>query len=103
MGGFQILLIIYGLLIFLYGYYIYKSKHPYIPRLRGKATKKYYKYVGKTTMLISISPIMTALISSVDGSAFTFFFSIFIFIFLIVLAFVISNKYYRRWMIAYER
>ena len=58
MGGFQIIMFIYGILIFLYGYYIYKSKHPYIPKLHGKTTKKYCKYVGKTTMLVSISPLM---------------------------------------------
>lgn len=96
MSGFQILMFIYGMLIFLYGYYIYKSKHPYIPKLHGKATKKYYKYVGKTTMLVSISPIMTALISSVDDSAFTFFFSIFIFFLLIIIAVVYSNKHFKR-------
>ncbi len=96
MGGFQIIMFIYGILIFLYGYYIYKSKHPYIPKLHGKTTKKYCKYVGKTTMLVSISPLMTSLVSSIDDSALTFFFSIFIFISFIILAFMYSNKHFKR-------
>ena len=95
MGGFQALMFIYGVCICLYGLYICKSKYPFIPKLHHKATRRYYKYVGKTTMLVGLAPILASIVSSISNTAFVFFLSIFILIFGTVMAFVVSSKYFK--------
>ena len=91
--GYSILMGTFGLLIFLYGVYVYNSKKPYIPRSYGKKTKKYYRYVGKTLMIISVSPIISALIASIDESDITFFASQFALVIGFIIGLIISTKY----------
>ena len=92
------LIFIYGLLILIYGFYIYKSKKPYIPLMHKKQTRRYYKYVGKTTMLLACAPMVSAVIVAFDYSLTNLIIAAVIFILLIVFAIIISNKYFKKWL-----
>lgn len=91
--GYSIFMSIFGLLIFLYGFYIFNSKHPFVPRLQKKQTRKYYKYLGKVVMIISVSPIISALIAAIDESDIVFFASQFALIISFIIGLIISTKY----------
>ena len=59
-----ILMTIFSLTIFLYGLYIYSSKKPSLPATyHGKKNKEYIKYLGKTVMQVSISPLLCGIVS----------------------------------------
>ena len=80
---------LYGLLVFIYGLYIYCSKKPFIPFMRKKQSRRYYKYVGKTTMLLSCAPMISAVVMSLSTN-------ITMLIISIIVAFIISNKYFKK-------
>lgn len=57
-----ILMFIFAGCIFLYGFYIFKSKNPYLPyTYHGKRTKSYYEYLGKVTMCTSFAPLFSGI------------------------------------------
>ena len=87
---------IYGLLILIYGFYIYKSKKPYIPLMHKKQSRRYYKFVGKTTMLLSCAPMVSAVILSLSSTLTNFIIAIITFVVLVIGAFIVSNKRFKK-------
>ena len=87
---------IYGLLILIYGFYIYKSKKPYIPLMHKKQSRRYYKFVGKTTMLLSCAPMVSAVILSLSSTLTNFIIAIITFVVLVIVAFIVSNKRFKK-------
>lgn len=92
MEYFSILMIIFSICIFLYGFHIFKSKNPYLPyTYHGKRTKSYYKYLGKVTMIVSLAPLISGLsIIIIDN----ILFSMLLFIVVLILCFFFSIKYF---------
>ncbi|MBR3210474.1 MAG: hypothetical protein IKF71_00860 [Bacilli bacterium] len=71
MNPYSILMLIFGACIFLYGACVMVDKHPLIPKYYKKTiTKSYRFYIGKTLMLVSCSPILSALIACLGTSTF---------------------------------
>lgn len=87
---------LYGLVFLIYGFYIYKSKKPYIPFMHKKKDRRYYKYVGKTTMLLSLAPMISAVVMSLSNSLTNMIISIILLFVLIIVAFIISNKCFKK-------
>ena len=93
MEGYTILMLIFGACIFLYGLDIMFSKNPVIPKLHVKKSRAYYKFVGKTTMLISLSPVFASLIPYIcKGNLFFTIIYIVLIIIYIIFIFYICNK-----------
>ena len=69
MEYFSILMIIFSFCIFLYGFYIFKSKNPSLPyTYHGKRTKVYYEYLGKITMVVSLVPLFSGISGIITNS-----------------------------------
>ncbi len=85
MEYFSIFMIIFSVCIFLYGFYIFKSKKPYLPyTYHGKRTKAYYEYLGKITMVVSLTPLLSATCVLFTNSVLVFM-SVFIGTFIIIM------------------
>lgn len=87
---------LYGLFILIYGFYIYKSKKPYIPLMHKKQSRRYYKYVGKTTMLLSCAPMVSAVILSLSSTLTNFIVSVIVLFVLVIVAIIVSNKCFKK-------
>ncbi len=97
MNGYSLLMYIYGALIFLYGLYAFLSKKPYIPRTYGaKQERAYYRFFGKTAMLVSLAPILSASVALINDSTEVLIISMVVFIVTMILAFVISSKCFQK-------
>lgn len=92
------IIFVYGLLILIYGFYIYKSKKPFIPGIKQKRSRRYYKYVGKTTMLLSCAPMISAFIFALNASLVNLIISIVVFIAWIIMSVIISRKCFKKWL-----
>ena len=91
-----ILMMIFGICIFLYGVDIYVSKKPFIPRYYKKTiTKSYRHYVGKTVMFVSLSPILGGLVSCLGDSVWVVLFMMIVMIGSFVLFLYIAIHYFQ--------
>lgn len=64
MNPYFYLMLIFGVIIFLYGVCVMIDKHPLIPKYYKKTISKSYRfYIGKTLMLVSLSPILSGIVS----------------------------------------
>ena len=64
MNPFSILMIIFGILIILVGYLVYKGHDEYLSRgYYKKESKLYLRFVGKTTMVVGLSPILSGIVA----------------------------------------
>jgi len=62
MNGFAIIMYVFGFLIFLSGIYVYTGHDKILARGYYKpASKEYLKFIGRTLMIISISPVLSGL------------------------------------------
>ena len=64
MNPYAIIMFIFGIVIFLVGISIYKGNDTLL--IRGyykKGTKAYLRFVGRTTMTVSLSPVLSAISS----------------------------------------
>lgn len=92
-----ILMTIFSLTIFLYGLYIYSSKNPSLPATyHGKRNKEYIKYLGKTVMQISISPLLCGIVSLFGDGPIVIFLSGLTLIgsFIVIMYYSIKNNKY---------
>ena len=95
-NGYFILMMIFGVSIFLYGLDICVSKNPVLPiRYHGKRTRSYLKYLGKTTMTISIAPILSGLVSLLGDSGIIVLLSGLTLILSFIVGIIISIKVYK--------
>ena len=63
------LMIILGVCMFLYGACVMIDKHPLIPKYYKKTISKSYRFfIGKTLMLVSLSPVLCGLVSCLGDS-----------------------------------
>ena len=63
-NGFGILMIIFGIVTTIYVFLIYRGHSSLLPMTyHGKKTKSYLNYLGKSIMIVSISPIITGIVS----------------------------------------
>ena len=93
MSGYSILMFIFGILIIIFGIYVYTGHDDLLGRgYYKKESKQYLKYLGKTIMLIGLSPIISAIISLIVGDSII---PIIVLIVLIVLGFIISIKMFK--------
>ena len=93
---YSIFMCVFGLLLFLYGLYIINSKNPFVIKLKKRNTRRYYKYVGKTLMILSVSPIFSGLIASIDDTDLILFASQATLIIGFIIGLIISTKYIKR-------
>ena len=94
MFEYSILMIIFGVAIFLYGIYIYCAKNPFIPKSNvSKVTKSYKKYVAKITLIVSVGPILSGLVALLGDSDIIMTAALLTLIFSIIIGFIISIKY----------
>lgn len=93
MEYFSILMIIFSFCIFLYGFYIFKSKNPSLPyTYHGKRTKVYYEYLGKITMVVSLVPLFSGVcIIFIDN----ILLSMLLFVVVLILCFFFSIKFFQ--------
>ena len=93
MVGYGILMIIFGILLFLAGLYIYTGHNSQLLLWRGynkNATKRQLRYTGKIIMLICICPIISGIISLFFESDSFIPLIILVVAFIIVLALIIK-------------
>lgn len=66
MNPFFILMLLFGILIILFGFSYYRGKTSLLPaQYHGSLKKSYLKYLGKVTMSVGTVPIISALISCI--------------------------------------
>ena len=59
-----IIMTIFSVMILLYGVQLRVCKNPLLPATyHGKKNKEYIKYLGKTVMQVSISPLLCGIVS----------------------------------------
>ena len=69
MEYYSVLMIIFSGFILLYGFHIFKSRNPYLPyNYHGKRTKKYYEYLGKIVMVVSLAPFISGVSAIIISS-----------------------------------
>lgn len=91
-----ILMIIFGVLIFLYGLQIYASKNPVLPaKYHGKRTKSYLKFYGKAVITVSPAPILSGLVSLLGDSGIIMILSLVTLVLFFIIGIVISCKLYK--------
>ena len=96
MNPFFILMMIFGICIFLYGLDIYVSKNPIIPRYYKKTISKSYRhYVGSFVMLVSLSPILSGIVSCFGDSNLIVFLSMFTLIASFIILLVVGMKIFK--------
>ena len=93
---FGILMIILGVLVFLYGLYLFLVKNAFLPRYPDDKVPDLYRlFVGKTVMFVSLSSIIggiLALIIQVEWIAFLVMIALFaLFLFLSIKLFHKNN------------
>ena len=93
MEGFRVFFLIFGIMIILYGIIIFYSKNPFIPRMYHKPSKDYKKFVGVTTMMTGLVPIICVLVSFITDSMLCIMLTFVIFL---VLAFYLSYKLHNK-------
>jgi hypothetical protein len=73
MNGFSILMLVFGLLIFLCGLYLYQGKNGDFTQLllwkthKDKYTKEELQLAGKWTMIVSLIPFILAILVIILG------------------------------------
>ena len=68
MSPYGIIMCIFGVMIILFGFSYYRGNKELLPvRYHGPRTKSYLKYLGKVTMVVGISPIISGLISCIPS------------------------------------
>ena len=68
MIGLFILMLIFSVLIFLFGLHISTSKNPYLPATyHGRKDKEYLRHLGKCVQLTALCPLFTALAAFTDN------------------------------------
>ena len=94
MNPYAIIMLIFGLLIFLAGISIYKGNDALLARgYYKKGTKAYLKFVGKTTIVVSLAPILSGLISLIIDS---FIIAIIVLIIATIIGFYLSIKIFNK-------
>ena len=92
MNGYPILMFIFGGCIFLYGLDIYFSKNPLIPKMHKKPTEKEKKFIGKTTMVEALSPILSGLVSLLGDNGIIMTISVIVLILSFIGGMILSMK-----------
>ncbi len=91
--GYFLLMLFLGIILYLYGMYVYYSRSPYIPIIRiNKSKIKERKAIGRSLRVISVSPLLSAFIALLGDNTQAFIFSWFILLitFIIALGYIVS-------------
>ena len=90
MNPYAIIMFIFGIFIFLAGLSIYKGNDTLLARgYYKKGTKSYLRFVGRTTMMISFSPILSGISSIIIDNIII---AMIVMIIVFILGFYISIK-----------
>ncbi len=91
---FSVIMIVLGIISFVLGVLIYKGHDKIIKRgYLKKASKKKMKYIGQTIMLISVSPLLSALVAMISTEKEAFILAGATLIISSILSFVVTDKY----------
>ena len=94
MNPFSILMFIFGILIILVGFLVYRGHDEFLARgYYKKESKSYLKFVGKTTMLVGLSPILSGIVALFIDNVLLIVLTLII---SFVLSFIISVKLFRK-------
>ena len=77
--GVFVLMLVFGVCIFLFGLQLCVSKHPYVPyRIQPSIPKRksYLPYLGKIVMLVSLSPVLGGCVSLLGDSGLVMFLTV---------------------------
>ena len=88
-----LLMSVFGAFMYLYGIYIYYSRRPFIPKIRFlQLNKKERKRIGKSLMIISLAPLLSAIVAFLGNIKLTLALSWLLLIVIVFLAIRVLSK-----------
>ena len=96
MKEYAILMGIFGVCVFLYGFFVYFDKDPLLPKVYKKPTEAYRKFLAKTIMFVSTSFLLSAFIAFLGDNGIICALSFLVLIVGFGVEIYLANRYFKK-------